>query len=234
MKNRGSMIFAMVLALVVIAAIALMVVFNKKDVKTDDTAATTNKDVETSTDYSKIDVTGQPMLGDKDAPVTLIEFGDYKCPACKYFDMEIQPKLVDKYIKNGDLKMYFINTPFHGEESLTGAHAAEAVLKNEPKKYWDFHNALFEAQPNDNHSTTDEWLTTDVVKNAAEKAGVKDVDKIVKAAEDKTETAAVDEDVTLNQKYMISQTPTVIINGQLLSDPLKLESIEKAIEDAKK
>ncbi len=232
MKNRGNMIFAMVLALITIAVIALMVIFNQKDDQSDNTASTTNG--ETSTDYSKIDVKGQPMLGEEDAPVTLIEFGDYKCPACKFFDMEIQPKLVEKYVDNGDLKMYFINTPFHGNESLIGSHAAEAVLKSEPTKYWDFHNALFEAQPNTDTSSTDNWLTVDVVKKAAKQADIKDVDQVVTAAEDKTESAAVEKDINLYQTYQVNETPTIIINGKKVSDQLNIKSLEQAIEDAKK
>ncbi|KAA1039519.1 DsbA family protein [Macrococcus equipercicus] len=234
MKNRGNMIFAMILALIVIAAVVLMVIFGQKNNDSTDTPAAADKEIKTSSDYSKIDTTGQPMLGDKDAPVTLVEFGDFKCPACKYFDMNIQPELVKKYVDKGELKMYFINTPFHGGESLTGAHAAEAVLKNEPTKYWAFHNALFEAQPNTNTSTTDEWLTSAVVKAAAKKAGVKDITKIVKAAENKTETAAVEKDIELYQTYMINETPTIIVNGKKVSDQLKINAVEKAIEDAKK
>lgn len=236
MKNRGNMIFAMVLALIVIAAIALMVVFSQKDdvSPSNDSTAATNANVKTSDDYKKIDTKGQPVLGDKEAPVTLVEFGDFKCPACKYFDMDIQPKLVKKYVDKGDLKMYFINTPFHGGESITGANAAEYVLANEPDKYWDFHNAMFAAQPNTKTSTEDKWLTIGKVKSVAQEAGVKDIDGLIKATKDSSEQKKVNKDIKLFQTYQINETPTIIINGKKISNQLDIKQLEKEIEAAKK
>lgn len=234
MKNRGNIIFAAVLAAIVIIAIALMALFGQKDSSESSSTAPTNTATETSTDYKKIDTDGQPMMGKEDAAVTLIEFGDFKCPACKYFDENIQPELVKKYVDKGDLKMYFINTPFHGGESLIGANAAEYVWKNEPKKYWDFHNALFNAQPNTQDSTTTNWLTNDVVKKAAKTAKVSDVDGTVKAGDKLSQKTAVEKDINLYQKYMVQQTPTIIINGKKLDDPMDIKAVEKAIEAAKK
>lgn len=235
MKNRGNLIFAVVLALIVIIAVALMFAFGQKGSSNESsTTAPANTATKTSSNYKKINTDGQPMMGEDSAPVTLIEFGDYKCPACKYFDENIQPELVKKYVDKGDLKMYFINTPFHGEESLIGANAAEYIWKNEPKKYWDFHNALFKAQPNTQDSTTTKWLTNDVVKKAAQTAKVSDVDGTVKAGDKLSQKTAVEKDINLYQKYMVQQTPTIIINGKKLDDPLDKEAVEKAIEAAKK
>ncbi|GGB09573.1 disulfide bond formation protein D [Macrococcus hajekii] len=220
MKNKSNMIFAMILALIVIAAIAAMVIFNQKNSSDEETA---------NTETGEIDVTGQPMLGDESAPVTLVEFGDFMCPACKYYDMEIQPELIKKYVDKGDVKMYFINTPFHGEGSLIGAHAAEYVWKNEPTKYWAFHNALFEAQPA-THEEGNNWLTKDVVKKAAEKVGVSDADQVTAAKED----TAVNKDIELYKKHNVTQTPTIVVDGKVVNDQLNIESLEKAIEAAKK
>ncbi|WP_165980683.1 DsbA family protein [Macrococcus carouselicus] len=220
MKNKGNIIFAMLLALIVIAAIAAMIIFNQKN-----SADESNTTEETA----EIDVSGQPMLGKKDAPVTLVEFGDFLCPACKYYDMEIQPELIKKYVDKGELKMYFVNTPFHGADSLRGAHAAEYIRKNNPDKYWDFHNALFEAQPT-THTEGESWLTADLIKKTAQKIGIKHADKVVAAKEDE----AVNHDIDLYKKHNVTQTPTIIIDGKTVSNPLEIKEIEQAIESAKK
>ena len=220
MKNKGNMIFAMILAVIVIGAIAAMVIFNQGSGS--DTTDSSAKAVD-------IDVKGQPMMGDEKAPVTIVEFGDYLCPACRFYDTEIQPEIVKDYIDKGEAKMYFINTPFHGADSLKGARAAEYVWKTHPEQFWDFHNGLFEAQPT-THTEGESWLTDAVIKKQADKAGIKDTAEVVQSKEN----AAVKHDIDLYRKHGVTQTPTIFVNGKMVSNPLELETMKKAIDEAKK
>ncbi|MGK0577015.1 DsbA family protein [Macrococcus capreoli] len=240
MKNKSSLIFTMVLTLLVVGALAAMVIMKQKD-KADtskvnttsiNNSANSNKG-NSPVDTDKVDVKGQPMLGDKDAKVTIVEFGDFKCPACKYFESEMKPELKKKYIDTGKVKLYFIHTPFHGDESILGGLAGETVLKQEPDKYWDFLTALFKLQPA-NHSTDEKWLTMSVVKKALQAAEVKNVDKIVKAIESTSEKAAVQQDVDLYQKHNIVSTPTIIVDGKALEDPMDMNKVTEAIDKALK
>lgn len=66
---------------------------------------------------------GQPVLGDPNAPVTLIEFGDFKCPVCKRFEETVFPLLKKEYIDTGKVKMAFLNMQFIGPDSVTAGIA---------------------------------------------------------------------------------------------------------------
>ncbi len=78
------------------------------------------------------DLSNQPMLGQADAPVTLVAFEDFKCPNCKNFEENIFPAIQQKYIDTGKAKLYKINFPFLADrlptnDSLLAAQAAECA-----------------------------------------------------------------------------------------------------------
>jgi protein-disulfide isomerase len=87
------------------------------------------------------------ILGDPNAPVTVIEYGDYQCPFCARFYTDIEPLIRDQYIKTGKVKMVFRNYPFLGPESTAAAEAAECA--KDQGKYWEFHDALYSAEATD-------------------------------------------------------------------------------------
>src|SRR4051812_30801051 len=60
-------------------------------------------------------IVNQPVIGNEQSKVTMIEFGDYKCPACKQWSANIYPQLKTQFIDSGQAKLAFINTLFHGE-----------------------------------------------------------------------------------------------------------------------
>src|SRR5699024_10758277 len=146
-KNAPFKMVVVITIIIVAVIIALVVINNNNSVsdegKTVDEQPLTN---------------GQPTLGDPDAPVTVVEFGDYKCPACKVWGKDIFPQLVSDYVDTGKVKFSFINVLFHGEESKLGSLAAESVYKQNSDAYWDFHKALFKEQHSENHDSS--WITT--------------------------------------------------------------------------
>ena len=77
-------------------------------------------------------IEGQPTLGESDAPVTVVEFGDFKCPACKAWGERVFPELIKDYVETGKVKFSYINVLFHGEESKLGSLAAESVFDRIP------------------------------------------------------------------------------------------------------
>lgn len=94
------------------------------------------------------DISGRDVvLGEQNAPVTLIEYGDYQCPFCARYFMEVEPLLREEYIKTGKVKMVFRNYPFLGPESVSAAEAAECA--KDQGQFWAFHDALYNAEHQD-------------------------------------------------------------------------------------
>lgn len=172
---------------------------------------------------------GQPVFGKTDAPVTVVEFGDYKCPSCKYWEERIFPQLKADYIDSGKVRYAYINTLFHGEESALAALAGETVLADYPDHFWDFHHALFEAQAEDHNG---QWVTMEKLAELAE-AHVPNIDteQFAQALAEKSAQAAVEADENLVNRYNVRLTPSVMVNNVMLADPFDYEALRAAIEE---
>ncbi len=81
------------------------------------------------------------ILGNANAPVTLIEYGDYQCPFCGEFFSQTQPQIVANYVNTGKVRMVFRNLAFLGPESTAAAQAAECA--EDQNKLWPYHDALY-------------------------------------------------------------------------------------------
>lgn len=82
-----------------------------------------------------------PVLGSNDAPITMIEFGDYQCFFCNKFYHTIEPDIVKNYIDTGKVRMVFKDFVIIGQDSVNAAHAAHRA--QEQGKFWQYHDALY-------------------------------------------------------------------------------------------
>ncbi|UOY92464.1 DsbA family protein [Ectobacillus sp. JY-23] len=175
-------------------------------------------------------VTGQPVLGDEKAKVTVTEFGDYKCPACKAWGERILPQLQADYIDSGKVKFSYVNVLFHGDESLLAALAGEAVYKQNPEAFWDFHKEVYKRQP---ESHDDVWINEDLLTQIAkETVPTLDEARFLADMKSKEITGFIGEDEKLVQAYNVQLTPTIAVNGKVLEDPYDYEKLTELIEEA--
>lgn len=173
-------------------------------------------------------IEGQPTLGDPDAPITVVEFGDFKCPSCKAWGETIYPQLISDYVETGKVKFSFINVLFHGEESKLGSLAAEAVYKQSPESYWSFHKELFKAQPSKNHDAL--WITNEKILEIANTVPTIDVQQLQGDLENQTGLESVDNDSKLVKDFKVQSTPSIMVNGTMLEDPFDYEKIKSLID----
>lgn len=85
-----------------------------------------------------------PPRGSADAPVTLIEFGDYQCPRCKAWFDNTKPAIDSNYIDAGTVKTYFVDIRYIGGDSVTATVATYCA--QEQDMYWEYHDTLYENQ----------------------------------------------------------------------------------------
>ena len=93
-----------------------------------------------------VSIAGNPMLGKKDAPVTLIEFSDYQCPFCRRFFQSTLPALKTEYIKTGKVRYVFRDFPLDQIHPYARKAAEAAHCAGDQDKYWEMHDLLFENQ----------------------------------------------------------------------------------------
>jgi protein-disulfide isomerase len=84
---------------------------------------------------------GSPILGNPNAPITLIEFGDYQCHFCNVYFQNTHHRLLENYVLAGDVKIIFKDFTIIGNDSINAAHAAHCA--GEHNKYWEYHNILY-------------------------------------------------------------------------------------------
>ena len=82
-----------------------------------------------------------PALGRSDAPVTLIEFGDYQCGFCHRHFVLTEPAIISEYVDTGTVKMIFKDFVIIGPDSVTAAHASHCA--RDQGLFWEFHNAIY-------------------------------------------------------------------------------------------
>ncbi|HUU48505.1 MAG TPA: DsbA family protein [Nitrosopumilaceae archaeon] len=94
----------------------------------------------------KISIDDDPMRGDPNAPITIVEFSDFQCPFCARFHVQTLPSLLEEYIDAGKVNLVYRDFPIPSihPNALPAAVAAECA--NEQGKYWDYHDTLFEKQ----------------------------------------------------------------------------------------
>ncbi|MGK9250281.1 DsbA family protein [Paenibacillus humicus] len=177
---------------------------------------------------------GQPIVGDKNAKVSIVEFGDYKCPACKNWGEQVWPKLKEDYVDTGMASFAYVNTLFHGEESRLSAQASESIHLSYPEQFWDFHKAMFDEQPS-KEKHDDLWVTEAKVLAVA-KATIPElnVEQFKEDMKSSQIQERLNQDQLLVDQLNIEQTPTIMVNNVVIVDPFNYEEIQKAIEQEAK
>ena len=87
---------------------------------------------------------GSPILGDANAPITIIEFGDYQCHQCKNWFHNTKPALFQDYIDTGKVNLIFVDMAFLGRDSPKAAQATYCA--EEQGAYWQYHDLLYKSQ----------------------------------------------------------------------------------------
>jgi protein-disulfide isomerase len=98
---------------------------------------------------------GSPILGDPNAPVTLIEFGDYQCHFCNVHFHNTEHRLLEKFIKTGKVKMIFKDFTIIGPDSVDAAHGTHCA--NDQDKFWEYHDILYNNWTGENNG----WASSD-------------------------------------------------------------------------
>jgi len=158
-----------------------------------------------STVAGEISLTGEPMLGQANAPVTIVEYTDFQCPFCK--NAWSTMKMIEaNFVSAGKVKIVFKDFPldFH-EQAFSAALAGQCA--EEQGKFWEYHDILFENQAQ---------LSTENYKKWA--ADLKlDLTKFNDCLSSEKYKVEVEQDLAEGQQLGVSGTPAFFINGKMLT-----------------
>lgn len=167
-------------------------------------------------------ITG-PSRGPKDAAVTIVEFGDLQCPACK----AAQPTIEALVAAEPTARFVFQNFPLEMHNwAAKGAAYADCVGRASNDAFWKFISKTYETQSDITAENADEKLTA-----LADGAGVKGTEIAACAAQPDTK-ARVEASIALGKSVDITGTPTLFINGRKIGnfDAHYLDVYKKLVE----
>jgi len=108
----------------------------------------------------KVSIDDDPVKGNPDAPVTVVEFSDFQCPFCSRFFDQTLPALEENYINTGKVKFVYKDFPLDAiHPNARPAHIA-AECADEQGKFWEYHDVLFEKQSQWNRLVSSELQNT--------------------------------------------------------------------------
>lgn len=177
-----------------------------------------------------LSIEGQPTLGPSDAPVDVIEFGDFKCPACKAFHEQVFPQLQENYIDTGQVEFAFLNFPLPlGQDSWTAADGAECVYQQVGNEaFWDYYDAVYANQGPESQT----WATPELLVQLAQDytdAEI-DADGLRQCINDQQYRDEVERDRNMGLTASIPGTPAIFVNGRQMSD-FRYATIASAIDE---
>ena len=94
----------------------------------------------------KISADNDPIIGNPDAPITIIEFSDFQCPFCARFHVQTLPSIYEEYIDQGKVKLVFRDFPIQSIHPNALAASVAAECANEQGKFKEMHDRLFDNQ----------------------------------------------------------------------------------------
>ena len=84
---------------------------------------------------------GSPIIGNPNAPITVLEWGDYQCTFCFRFHESSLNILLAEYIDTGKVKLVFKDFPLNGPDSILAAEASYCA--EDQGRYWAYHDELY-------------------------------------------------------------------------------------------
>lgn len=167
-------------------------------------------------------------LGDENAPVTIVEFGDYQCPGCGSFASSVKPQIELQLVDQGRAKFVFYDFPLVQIHPHAFLAARAARCAGEQDRYWDYHDLLFRMQPR--------WSgEANAIGSFMDYASSVELDEGAFEACLQSDRYAdvVTANMELGAQLGVSGTPTVMVNagGQVRRVNGDFMSIAEAVEE---
>ncbi len=149
---------------------------------------------------------GSPIMGEPNAPITLVEFGDYQCYFCNQFFHTTEDDLFKNYVDTGKVKVIFKDYTIIGQDSITAAHAAHCA--DDQGLFWKYHDTLYNHWTGENNG----WASSENLLQFAKDIGL-DIDEFSKCMIDSKYAQIITKSNQDAKDLGITGTPAFFIIG---------------------
>lgn len=213
MKNLPLLIGTLVVSIALIAGIAVLFSGQASPVSGEQVDATLLADGALNS------------TGPSDAPVTIVEFSDFQCPACRASEPMVQSVLQQYPDK---VKLVFRNFPLDQIHPNARLAAQAAQVAQSEGKFWQYAQLLFEKQEEWSDLSSYDLLKTTLSEYASE-LGI-DSASFLERMESSEVVSAVQRDVDLAKELNIMATPTFFVNGIQTPAPELLSAVKNVLD----
>ena len=153
---------------------------------------------------SKLIENGSPIMGNPDAKITILEWGDYQCTFCYKFHQNTLDTLNEDFIKTGKVNLVFKDYPLNGPDSLLAAEASYCAQDQE--KYWQYHDELYKNWGGEQTG----WITSDSLNQFATTINL-DLEKFNDCLDNHTHKDRVNTHYQFGKELGIDATPSFLV-----------------------
>jgi protein-disulfide isomerase len=165
------------------------------------------------------------VLGEAEAPITIVEYASMTCPHCAHFENEVLPELKKKWIDTGKAKL--VMRPFPLDQVALRAEMLARCLP--PERYYPMIETLFKTQ--------EKWAVPDwrpALERIARLAGVNSKEFNACLANKELEDEVVQSRLIASTQLSINGTPTLFVDGKKFEGPPTVEALDELLSNLAK
>lgn len=147
---------------------------------------------------------GSPLMGDPNAPITIVEWGDYQCTFCYKFHQSSKDLLIQEYVDTGKVNFVFRDFPLNGPDSILAAEASYCA--DDQGKYWEYHDELYKNWAGEKTG----WVNRESLDQFANTVNL-DLEQFHKCLDDKKYRQRVSDNYEFGTNIGIGATPSFLI-----------------------
>lgn len=168
------------------------------------------------------------VIGDPKAPVQVLEFADFECPACGGFSTVTEPDIRARLVKTGQIGYRYYDFPLTQHKNSLVASLA-AACANDQGKFWEMHDALFFNQPEWASSATDNPMK--FFTQYAQQMGI-DVPSWRSCIDEKRHLATIIGNRKEGERRGVAQTPTFVIGTKMIAGAMVYDEFKARVDSA--
>lgn len=168
-------------------------------------------------------------LGSPNAPVEVLEFADFECPACAVFANVTEPDVRAKLVNTGLIRVRFFDFPINEVHRNSVVASRAAACANESGKFWEMHDLLFMNQDRWSSEATSKpgAMMQDFAKQIG-LDGAKFAECLGSGRHD-AEIAGHRDEAT---KFKVGSTPSFVIGGNLVEGAMPYDEFKRHVDEA--
>lgn len=168
-------------------------------------------------------------LGSPNAPVEVLEFADFECPACAVFANVTEPDVRTKLVDAGLIRVRFFDFQITDVHRNTIVASRAAACANEEGKFWEMHDLIFMNQ--DRWSTGATSKPAAMMEQFAKQIGL-DGAKFSACLESGRHDAEIAGHRAEAEKFKVGSTPSFVIGGNLVEGAMPYDEFKRHVDEA--